>query len=550
MEISNFLDFKLQKIKQRDYNLLLFILFFILCAIGISKHEMWRDELEAWLIARDSISISELLENLKYTGHPALWYLCLYLLSKITHNPVIMQLFQLTIAAVIVYVFIYYSTFNKLQKTLFCFGYFPLYEYGVISRSYSLGVLLIFAFCTLYCKENKNYLLLATVLAFLSHTNVYSLIIGFTLATILVYIPIIKKYFRRSICLENRNIANRWILSISIYLFGLSTAIIQIIPPSDAKRQKSSSLILDQISTGVAETSKILIESIRILEKVATSIWRSYVPIPNFLTDNVWGSNILADNYRLPEIFTVDLGSLTAAFFSLILFSVFAFIFIHNRRVLLVYISGTFMILLFGLLINLPEVRHNGNLFILLIACFWIYKYEQQQNQHNLNQDRTVNLRHSHSYQNIFFTIILCFQLYAGIKMYTLDLKKTFSNSNNAAQFIKNNRLEKLAIVGSDHIIVSPISAWLDSKIYYPEIENFGTFTVWTPKSIKLDRDITQQDIFNQIEELTSNGLDSLILILDSELSETVTTPLKITFLKSYKDSIVKDENYFIYSIN
>ena len=75
------------------------IVFIIMCAIGIINHEMWRDELTAWLIARDSNSISELLENIKYTGHPGLWYLCLYFLAKITSNPHIMQLFNLVIAS-------------------------------------------------------------------------------------------------------------------------------------------------------------------------------------------------------------------------------------------------------------------------------------------------------------------------------------------------------------------------------------------------------------------------------------------------------------------
>ena len=177
MKVNNVFDFKLKKIKQINYDLLLFILFFVLCAMGILKHEMWRDELEAWLIAKDSISISELLRNIKYTGHPALWYLCLHLLSKITSDPIIMQLFHLVIAAGVIFVFLHYSTFNELQKTVFCFGYFPLYEYGVISRNYSLGVLFIFTFCALYCRKNKSYLFLAIALALMSHTNVYSLII-------------------------------------------------------------------------------------------------------------------------------------------------------------------------------------------------------------------------------------------------------------------------------------------------------------------------------------------------------------------------------------
>jgi hypothetical protein len=43
---------------------------------------MWLDELQAWLIARDSSSVIDLFKNLKYEGHPGLWHICLYLISR------------------------------------------------------------------------------------------------------------------------------------------------------------------------------------------------------------------------------------------------------------------------------------------------------------------------------------------------------------------------------------------------------------------------------------------------------------------------------------
>ena len=52
-------------------------------------HEMWRDEIQAWLIARDSASPIEVLYHLnRYDGHPGLWHLCLYILKFITWSPI------------------------------------------------------------------------------------------------------------------------------------------------------------------------------------------------------------------------------------------------------------------------------------------------------------------------------------------------------------------------------------------------------------------------------------------------------------------------------
>lgn len=80
---------KAPKITKSDirFYLLLLIIFGILAVIAIIHHEMWRDELEAWLIASNSSSVVSLLDNIEYTGHPGLWYLCLYIINKFWQHP-------------------------------------------------------------------------------------------------------------------------------------------------------------------------------------------------------------------------------------------------------------------------------------------------------------------------------------------------------------------------------------------------------------------------------------------------------------------------------
>ncbi|MDY7014184.1 MAG: hypothetical protein SVX43_11415, partial [Cyanobacteriota bacterium] len=122
-------------------------IFLSLGAIGIFNHAMWRDELTIWLIARDSASISEFFQIIRYEPHPPLWYLCVAVLYRLSDNPVIMQVFHLLLGTGVAYLFLRYSPFRPLHKVLFVFGYLPFYEYLIISRNYSLGVLFAFAFC-------------------------------------------------------------------------------------------------------------------------------------------------------------------------------------------------------------------------------------------------------------------------------------------------------------------------------------------------------------------------------------------------------------------
>jgi len=44
--------------------------FALLLGAGLANHEMWRDELQAWMLARVSATPATLLAKLRYEGHP------------------------------------------------------------------------------------------------------------------------------------------------------------------------------------------------------------------------------------------------------------------------------------------------------------------------------------------------------------------------------------------------------------------------------------------------------------------------------------------------
>ncbi len=187
------------------------IIFAILGLIGISHHEMWRDEMQAWLLAKDSPSIAALYQNTVYEGHPLLWHICLYGLAKISHSPFMMQGFHLLVSIGSFALIVKTSPFSWLQKRLFGFSYFIFYEYSVISRSYALGVFLAFLFCALYQRSEVRSLdtksseetwltqpvsrrsvntanwLLVTLLVLLANISVMGLIISFGLGSLLLF---------------------------------------------------------------------------------------------------------------------------------------------------------------------------------------------------------------------------------------------------------------------------------------------------------------------------------------------------------------------------
>ncbi len=109
-------------------------IFLILCGIMTFNHPLWRDEAQAFLIGRDSHSIGELLYNLRYEGHPPLWHFLIFLLTRITAQPEAMQAMHLAMAAGSVYLVARFSPFPWPIKCIFAFGYFPLFEYGMLAQ--------------------------------------------------------------------------------------------------------------------------------------------------------------------------------------------------------------------------------------------------------------------------------------------------------------------------------------------------------------------------------------------------------------------------------
>ena len=115
----------------------------------ILTHEPWRDELQALMLAEHSASLKELFANLRYEGHPALWYLLLRALAPLGDAMTMLKLVQVVIALSTIALVWTRAPFGPWTRLLLLAGYLILFEWGTIARSYSLGAALYFAFLAL-----------------------------------------------------------------------------------------------------------------------------------------------------------------------------------------------------------------------------------------------------------------------------------------------------------------------------------------------------------------------------------------------------------------
>ncbi|MFQ4146460.1 hypothetical protein [Chlorogloeopsis sp. ULAP02] len=516
---NKFLNLSLKS--QTYFTILLVAIFLILSFIGLANHEMWRDELQAWLIARDSSSLIDVYNNLKYEGHPGLWHSLLYIITRFTHNPTAMQLLHLLIATLVIYIFVQYSPFTRIQKVLFTFGYFPFFEYNLISRNYNLGILFLFLFCYLFPRRYHSYLWLAILLALMLNTNVYIMIIALSLALTLLTEYIFDQNLRTSYAHNQKNL----IFSLTIFSLGLILSLSQLLRTTTTVTSQSQ---IGNLGNQVALTQfDLLINSLKKLAGIITIIFQSYIPIPPIFNFHFWNNNIFPS-----EISRI---------LSIILLCLAICIFIRKPFVLFFYLSGTLGILLFAYTKIRGVLRHHGHLFILFIACLWLCNYYSDSNWFHGRFQRFVNFWYKQ--KNKLITSILLLHLFAGIFAFSMDMAYPFSASRDAANFIISNQLNNNVIIGSKDYIMSPLAAHLERKIYYPEVNRFSSFVDWGRR-----KDVKSQRVIEEVNNFVIQTNNQILLILDSPL-KTESPNLRISQLESFSKNLVGDEKYYLYLV-
>ncbi len=487
-------------------------IFSLLGLIGILNHAMWRDEMNTWLIVRDSESWQELLYNIKCDrGHSGLWHLSLALLRNIADTPVIMQLFHLILGIITISLFWLYSPFSRLQKILFTFSFYPFYEYLLISRNYAIGICLLFVFCAAFETRHKTYLILAIILGLMSNANIYIMFVAVALAFILLLDFCLNKELQK-LYLNKRKFWDL-ILSSLIIISFFGIAIYFTIPPADNTPNilgeeiinfdlRHLFKVLGRVLGGYA---LIIPSSKRWLDLIICGLIASYILLINCIY--LWKKSIPLTFYVFAHL------------------EIFIFIYVKHLS---------------------DSMRHLGHYYFIMITALWLASYYQE------NKDKLViNFQlfkfDSKKWHYSLLMIILYIQLLGGIYSFGRDLIVPFSASRETAHYILESHLENEFIVASRDVNMAALSGYLNRKLYYPELKKKGSFFLFSQRGFE---NIPHDRVLKQIKLLFQQDkkLNKIILILHKKL-KIKSEELEITPIKNFTNSYINDEKFYLYSV-
>ena len=509
--------------RDKHYALGLTFLFLTVGAFTASHHEMWRDEIQAWLLARDSTSVFNLFAHLKYEGHPGLWHLCLMPLTRITHSPVIMQMLHLLITGITVYLFVHYSPFNWFQKFLFCFGYFVLYEYAIVARNYALGLLLITVFCVLFRERYKRFIWVGCVLFLLAHTSVHALIVTIGIGITLCCEYVFRGRFLKPLNEEIATIENKraiWI-GFALISIGILTAIWQLNPPPD---------------TGFAVAWHFNYDPQRV-NNIVKLISRAYLPVTSPIF-GFWGSNLLT-TYSLFQVIQIPL----CYFF--ILFSVL--LFLKRPTALLIYLIGTFGLLTFFYVKYHGSIRHHGFLFLTFLMCCWIYRDAPAINFSKTEQDDTGSVvdRVLNVAATVVLTLLLICHAIGGVIATRMEHRHIFSYGKLTAEYIKSQGMQDHLMVGEIDYAVSTVAGYLQKpKIYYPRGSRYGSFVRWDKART---HEVSDQLVIEAAQKLSREHSQPVLIILNRAIGAELIEQHNLSFLVKFTGSVIGDEGFHLY---
>lgn len=488
-------------------------MYLVVVAVSASHHEMWRDEIQAWLIGRDSASLSALLRNIAYEGHPPLWYLCLMVLSRFFRSPTSMQVLCAVIATATVYVFAKYAPYSRVQKFLFAFGYYSVYEYSVLARDYVLSPLLLFVACTLCARRPRPLILISGVLCLLAYTTVYGTIIAIAMAVGLFVDHLVS---RDGMPADGRPRKWRAWVALGIIILGVVTAAWCMIPPSDSGFAVGWHFSLDP-------------NRARLIGKI---VGRAFLPLPH-PGRTYWGSFWLEE---IPQFgkFEAAVGFLIVGWCCLGL--------LRKPAAFLMFASGTFGLIAFFYVKHIGHVRHWGSLLLVLLAALWF--------QHSCEEVRWFRGPRFfsgfwESSMRSALTAILFVGLMGGAVATAMDFHFVFSNGERTAEFIRDNHLQNLPMVGDPDAAASTVVGYLGIRgMYYPRGGRFGSFIKWDRARTSA---VPVDEVIQDAKRLKSESGDSVLLVLNYPLPREAVNANALINLTALTGAANHDEDYYLY---
>jgi hypothetical protein len=464
--------------------------------VELHHHKPWQDELNAWGIAVASHNLRILFHYLHYEGHPALWYLLLWIGSRWTHSPLGMIVIEALIGTAVYLVIGLLSPFSIPEKLLLFLSYFISFEYTVVSRMYGLCLLLALLYAFFRMRHPEKVVLLACLLGLMANTD----IVGVILSSALV------AEYTVAMLAAPRDPSQPSPLQIGkalgIYLALLILCIASVWPTGDLSARTAGHMFSEARS----------LQHLRYVVTYSAAV--PLFPISSKFPDHFWG---FVSSRHTP------------------LFVIVAVYFIFRRQknlMLLIGVTVAGIVLFFHLIFAYPAVRHFGILFIAFAVALWMQRCQ-----------RAAVPR--------LALLLLGVNALAGILAVYGQWHRPFSNAFATAAWIRSQGLEKATLLGSVDVGAAGVAEELERPMYFLDCNCTDSFLLFSRRRDGYD---PSQVVPRLVKASQQVSLSDAILVLNwpltpDELDAISRQAFSAVQLAQFTGAEVPGEDFFLYRL-
>ena len=482
--------------KEQIINIIIIIVYGVITFFIMLNHEPWRDEAQAWLIARD-ISLFDIFNYMKYEGHPCLWHLLLMLFAKLNFPYLTINIISWMIMLLSAILVIYKSPFNKMTKICVLLSSPFLYYYIAISRVYTLIAFLVILLAIVYEKKEEKPCLYGFLLLLLANTHV--IMLGLVGVLILdFYVKNIIKYLKNNELKKHKKLLTGFVISV----LGIILLILQL---------------MKSISTN---------GEVQIYKSNYIVLIIQYI------------------NQYINLFLGYGEGNISNVLFILILMILFIVLIYcqiknfkkHSNSIIIFYTS-----IIFQFAVYVIVYQYNNEAFLtayfIALFCIWIVAYKKDS-------------KNIFELLSLLIMILSIMTIMNSTYMIMLDKKCNYSSSKEMAKYINEN-IEKgtVFIAPIDYSVSAIIPYCKDYLFYCPQKQEYFTYVKW---DLKRKKELNY-DQFEEIIEDLKNDKNVYIICPKEKLNDFIEKMLKNNEIKEVYQtsySFISDESYYLFELN
>lgn len=502
-------------IKKNKVNLIVMLCYSIITFIILLFHESWRDEAQAWLIARD-LNIIDIFGQMKYEGHPVIWYLILVPFAKLGLPYVTVKIVSWIICNIAVWLILKKAPFNLILKILFIFSMPMIYLYPSISRSYCLIPLAITIVAIYFGQRHEKPIQYILSILFLANTHV----IMYGMVGILLLLFYIEELIKNR-KINTKEQKKKIYISLIVIVVGLILTLIPII----ISTLTNTDVSLTSNSTSTFEDTKLKMENA--YEKIMTGCF---------------GEN------------EIILKIVAIALIILLCYEIRY----HFKNALVIICTEGLQFLIYTYVYMGSEQRVS-TLILLIMFIFWIQNNKEIKteninktsqkaldNQRNVKRQKIKNEIVNFAEYTLIFVLII--NIVHGIYSVNKEIKTTYSSSYETAEWIKNNLEEDSIFICTSIPLSSAIIPYINRDVFWsPQTLDYFSFTSWDEN---YRTGYSLRDLQKRVKENFQEN-QNLYLIYTYDFNEETMKFLEEQgyITKIFESDVSLQEKYTIYKI-